>query len=112
MSMSQPEQQVVMDPDSKIGEFDCGVFRGYAMRMPARKTYWHAELQEMVPAKPAYWRVRIDGVGGGWCQVTMPLKRGRTLEQAIKLACHQFTGPADITPDKHGNFANYIDLQD
>lgn len=91
-----PHTAVVVDPDSKIGEFTYGEFSGHAAREPARQSKWDPSTQSQLPARPAHWQVFVYGSEKAWREVVVPLKKGRRLTQAIALACQQFTSPADI----------------
>lgn len=105
--MPTRKTEVVFVEGSNIGEFDYGVFKGWANRREPREAKWSAANQTMTPAQPACWVVNVTGVDRAWREIRLPLKRGRTLKSAIVDACNLFKSPDDIKP-VNGQFGEVI----
>lgn len=100
---------VELIPDSRIGEWTFGEFRGRVERMPPLLPRWNKDWQCMEAAKPSHWRVFIEGTDRGWRDVLLPLRKGRTAKSAVREACALFESPNAIKPE-NGYFGKTIDL--
>lgn len=88
--------KVVLLEGSLINHFDYGDFKGFVDQRHKREAKWDPSKEMMIPAKPACWRVTVQGSGRAWCEVSVPLSRTKSLRKAIEIACSQFTSPDDI----------------
>ena len=100
--------KVVFEADSYINHWTCGQFTGHAMRDEPRAARWCQHTHEILPARPARWRVTVDGVDRGWCEVIIPLAKGRQMRHAVALAVGMFASPEDIRP-VDGRFGRVVE---
>lgn len=109
--MTSTTAKVKFAEGSIVNEFDCGPFNGHVDRHEAQKERWDSIHGEMRPARPAHWSVTVVGINGGWCEVRMPLKPGRTMRKAVEIACAQFQSPSDIAPTPQGWFGSFKNIE-
>lgn len=100
----RPKREVIMLPDSDMGEFTYSEWEGRVKRVKAEKAHWSESRKEMVPAEPAHWVVFLAGVDKAWRELKIPLKRGRSMNVAITLACDYYKSPLLVTRYKHGYY--------